>query len=73
MYENREQRSQSKCVDSEENFSYRPKSKWTADDTGTVFGICVSFLIVLAGTFGYIICVGLLITLLRVWFHWQNF
>lgn len=73
MYENREQRSHSKCMDSEENFSYRTKSKWTADDTGTVFGICVSFLIVLAGTFGYIICVGLLITLLRVWFHWQNF
>jgi hypothetical protein len=66
MYENREQKRHSKCTDSAKEFFYLPRCKWTADDTGTVFGICVSLLIVLAGTLGYIICVSLLITLIRV-------
>ena len=43
----------------------RPRCKWTGDDTGTVFGICVSLLIVLAGSLGYIICVSQLIRLER--------
>ena len=66
MYENREQRRHSKCSDNAEKFFYRPRFKWTADDTSTVFGICLSLLIVLAGTLGYIICVSLLITLVRI-------
>ena len=66
MYENREQSRHSKCTDNAETFFYRPRCKRTDDDTGTVFGICVSLLIVFAGTFGYIICVSLLITLVRV-------
>ena len=66
MFENREQRRHSKCGDNAETFFYRPRCKWTGDDTGTVFGICVSLLIVLAGTLGYIIGVNLLITLVRV-------
>jgi len=66
VYENREQRRHSKCGDSAEKFFYRPRCKWTGDDTGTVFGICVSLLIVLAGTLGYIIGVSLLITLVHV-------
>jgi hypothetical protein len=66
MYENREQRRHSKCSDNAKKFLYRLKSKWTGDDTATVSGICVSLLIVLAGTLGYMIGVRLLITLVRV-------
>ncbi len=55
----------SKCSDNAEKSSYRPRCKWTGDDTGAAFGICISLLIVLAGTLGYIICVSLSITLLR--------
>ncbi len=66
MYENREQRRHSKCRDNAEKFLHRPRCKWTGDDTGTVFGICVSLLVVLAGTLGYIIGVSLLITLVRI-------
>jgi hypothetical protein len=66
MYENRGQRRHSKCSDNAENVFYRPRSKWNADDTATVFGICVSLLTVLAGILGYIICVSLLINLVRV-------
>jgi hypothetical protein len=65
MYENHEQRRHSKCSDNSEKVFYRLRCKWTGDDTGTVFGICVSLMIVLAGTLGYIICVSLSITLLR--------
>lgn len=46
--------------------SLSPKCRWTGDDTAIVFGICVSLLIVLAGTLGYILCVSLLPTLMRV-------
>ena len=66
MSENRKQRRHSKCSDNTEKFLDRLSCEWTADDTGTVFGICVSLLIALAGTLGYTICVGLLITLVRV-------
>ena len=66
MYENREQRRHSKCRDNAVKFLYRPRCKWTGDDTGTVFGICVSVLIVLAGTLGYIICVSGLMTVVCV-------
>ena len=66
MYENREQRRHSKCGDNAETFFYRPRCKWTGDDTATVFGICVSLLIALAGTLGYIMCVSLMLTLVRV-------
>jgi hypothetical protein len=45
MYENREQRRHSKCRDNAEKFLYRPRCNWTGDDTGTVFGICVSLLV----------------------------
>ena len=55
----------SKCGDNVGALLHRPRCKWTGDDTGTVFGICVSLMIVLAGTLGYIICVSLSITLLR--------
>jgi len=65
MYENPEQRRHSKWS-ANAKILYRARCKWTADDTGTVFGICVGFVIVLAGTLGYIICVSLLITLVRV-------
>jgi hypothetical protein len=73
MYENHEQRRHSKCSDNAEKVFYRPRCKWTDDDTGTVFGICVSLLIVLAGTLGYITCVSLLITLVRVLVPLANF
>jgi hypothetical protein len=66
MYENREQRRHSKCRDNAKKFLHLPRCKWTGDDTATVFGICVSLLIVLAGTLGYIFCISLLITLVRV-------
>jgi len=66
MFENREQRRHSKCSDNARKLLYRPRCKWTGDDTATVFGICVSLLIVLAGTLGYMIGVSLLITLVRV-------
>jgi hypothetical protein len=66
MYEDRDRRRHSKCSDNTETFFYRPGCKWTADDTATVFGICVSLLILLAGTLGYIIGVSLFITLLRI-------
>jgi hypothetical protein len=66
MYENREQGRHSKCSDNAEKIFYRPRCKWTGDDTATVFGIWVSLLIVLAGTLGYITCVCLLITLVHV-------
>jgi hypothetical protein len=66
MYENRKQRRHSKCSDNAKKFFYRPRCQWTGDDTGTAFGICVSLLIVLAGTLGYIISARLLITLVRV-------
>jgi hypothetical protein len=66
MEESRNRRRYSKCSDNAEKFFYRPRCKWTGDDTGTVFGICVSLLIVLAGTLGYIIGVSLLITLVHV-------
>jgi hypothetical protein len=66
MYENREQGTHAKCRDNTKKFFDRSRCKWTGDDTGTVFGICVSLLIVLAGTLGYIICVSLLSTLVRV-------
>jgi hypothetical protein len=65
MHENRVQRRHSKCSDSAEKFLYRTTCKWTGDDTGTVFGICVSLLIVLAGSLSYIICFSLLMTLIR--------
>lgn len=42
-----------------------PRCKWTGDDTATVFGICVSLLIVLVATVDYIYCVSLLLTLVR--------
>jgi len=66
MYENRAQRRHSKCADNAEKFFYRPRCNWTGDDTGTVFGICVSLLIVLAGILGCVICVSQLITLVHV-------
>ena len=56
----------SKCGDNVGALLHRPRCKWTGDDTGTVFGICVSLLIVLAGSLAYIICVSQLITLERV-------
>ena len=65
MDDNRAHRRHSKCSDNEKVF-YRPRCKWTGDDTATVFGICVSLLIVLAGTLGYIMCVSLMLTLVRV-------
>jgi hypothetical protein len=57
---------QSKCKGNADNLLHLPRCKWTGDDTATVFGICVSLLIVLAGTLGYIFCVSLLLTLMRV-------
>ena len=66
MSEIREQRRHSHCSNNAKKFLYRHRCKWTGDDTGTVFGICVSLLIVLAGILGYIIGVSLLITLARV-------
>jgi hypothetical protein len=63
MDDNRAQRRHSKCSDNEKVF--RPRCKWTGDDTGTLFGLCVSLLIVLAGTLGYLLCASLLITLVR--------
>ena len=56
----------SKCKDNADKLLHLPRCKWTGDDTATVFGICVSLLIVLAGTLGYIFCVSLLLTLMRV-------
>jgi len=67
MYENGAPKRQFNCSDNEKVF-YRPKCKWTGDDAGTVFGLCVSLLIVLAGTLGYLLCVGLLIRLVREFF-----
>ena len=66
MSGNRTHRRQSKCKDNADKLLHLPKCKWTGDDTATVFGICVSLLIVLAGTLGYIFCVSLLLTLMRV-------
>lgn len=66
MQESRDRRRYSKYRDNVDAWLHRPLCEWTGDDTGTVFGICVSLLIVLAGTLGYIICVSLLITLVRV-------
>ena len=63
---NRTNRRQSKCKDNAGKLLHLPGCKWTGDDTATVFGICVSLLIVLAGTLGYIFCVSLLLTLMRV-------
>jgi len=73
MYENRDRRSHSKCSDNAETFFYRPRCMWTADDTATVFGICVSLLIVLPGILGYIICVSLLSTLVHVLVAFADF
>jgi hypothetical protein len=73
MSENYEQRRHSKCRDSAEKFFYRSRCKWTCDDTGTVFGICVSLLIVLAGTLAYIICVSLLMALVRAFVPLADF
>ena len=64
MYENGAPKGHSKCSDNEKVF-YRHRCKWTGDDAGTVFGLCVSLLIVLAGTLGYLLSVGLLIALVR--------
>ncbi len=66
MSGNRTHRRQSKCKDNADKLLRLPRCKWTSDDTATVFGICVSLLIVLAGTLGYIICVSLLLTLMRL-------
>ena len=66
MYEHRDQWRHSKCKENPETFFHRLRCKWTGDDIGTVFGIFVSLLMVLAGTLGYIICVSLLTTLARV-------
>ena len=66
MSGNRTHRRHSKCKDSADKLLHLPRCKWTGDDTATVFGICVSLLIVLAGTLGYIFCVSLLLTLMRV-------
>jgi hypothetical protein len=45
MQENRERSAESKCKDHAGNLCRRPRSKWTADDTGTVFDNLVSFLV----------------------------
>ena len=72
MYDNRAQRRHSQCSDNEKVF-YRPRCKWTGDDTGTLFGLCVSLLIVLAGTLGYLLCASLVITLVRDLFLLADF
>lgn len=66
MHGNRAQRRHSQCRDNAEKILHMPKCKWTGDDTATVLGICVSLLIVLAGTLGYIFCARQLIALVRV-------
>src|ERR1700741_511289 len=63
---NRRYKRQSKYKDNADKHFHLPRCKWTGDDTATVFGICVSLLIVLAGALGYIFCVSLLLTLMRV-------
>jgi len=73
MDKNREQRRHSKCRDTAVEFFYPPTCKWTGDDTATVFGICVSLLIVLPGILGYIICVSLLSTLVHVLVAFADF
>jgi len=52
--------------DNADGLLHLPRCKLTGDDIATVFGICVSLLIVLAGTVGYIYCVSLVLTLARV-------
>ena len=66
MSGNRVKRRHSKCKDNADKLLHLLRCKWTGDDTATVFGICVSLLIALAGTLGYIFCVSLLLTLMRV-------
>jgi hypothetical protein len=73
MYGNRAQRRHSKCKDNVDKLLHLPRCKWTGDDTATVLGICVGLLIVLAGTLGYIFCVGLLLTLVRVFVPFVDF
>ena len=65
MSVNRAQGRNSKCKDNADKLLHLPRCKWTGDDTAAALGICVSLLIVLAGTLGYVICVSLSITLLR--------
>jgi hypothetical protein len=73
MFENRAERRHSKCRVNGEKLLHLLRFRCTGDDTATVIGICVSLLIVLAGTFGYIFCVGQLITLVRVLVPLANF
>ena len=49
---------------------YRPKCKLTADDAGTVIGLCVSFLVMLTGALVYIVIFGLLMAQVQFWLHW---
>ena len=73
MYGNLARRRHSQCRDNAEKILYMPECKWTGDDTAIVFGICVSLLIVLAGTLGYIFCASLLLTLMRVFIPLVDF
>jgi hypothetical protein len=44
----------------------------TAEDAGTVVGICVGLFIVLAGELTYIICFNLLLRVLHLFIDWRT-
>lgn len=73
MHGNRAQRRYSKCRHNTDQLLDLSRCKWTDDDIATAFGICVSLLIVLAGTLGYIYCVSLLLTRVRVFVSLVDF
>ncbi len=73
MYGNGTQRRHSRCKDNAHKILHLPECKWTGDDTATVFGICVSLLIMLVGTLGYIVSVSLSLTLVRVFVSLVDF
>jgi hypothetical protein len=65
MQESNEIRIHSKRIDNVRDSLHRSGSSFTVEDAGTVVGICVSLLIVLAGALAYIVCFSLPIALAR--------
>ena len=72
MNENQEQMTHLKCSDNDETFSHRGRCKFTGDDAGNLFGICVGVFILLASALAYIITIDLAVLLACVWLHFHT-
>ena len=70
MEDHHDQSGHHKRRDHDSDSLHQPRCTLTADDASTVIGLCVSFLVMLAGVLAYIIGFGLLMALVHLWLYW---